>query len=463
MLLVGLSSLDHKLTKDTSFFGLKLWIVILICIVVIILLILVFLCFYCSSRHRPKPSTSNTSSSSNSRAHLTTFRSPIRSNNFHTSTAFSSSSTLDGRLLSSRNNNGLGIEMRIATPEKDLESVGSRYPPHMVSEDMKRRNHCYTLREIESATNGFADQNVIGSGYSGIVYRGVLFDGSRVAVKKLLYDSGKAENFIAQVEAIGWARHKNLVKLLGFCTEGTFRMLVYEYLDNGNLYQWLHGCTRQVSPLSWNIRINIIQAAAKGLAYLHEDVEPKIVHQHIKSTNILLDQQWNPKISDLGVAQVLGPDRTSHATTCSMGMSGYIAPEYASTGVFNEKSDVYSFGILLMEIITGKTPLEYSTETEAEVYLIDWLKSMVAKQNFDHLVDPKMPEMISLKELKRTILIALRCVDPDVKNRPRMGDVIHMFEPCDLLLSDEFCVRHKTCRSNSLKDNEAVAKQGESS
>ncbi|KAI8009777.1 putative receptor-like protein kinase [Camellia lanceoleosa] len=109
--------------------------------------------------------------------------------------------------------------------------------------------------------------------------------------------------------------------------------------------------------------------------------------------------------------------------------------------------------LLRLHILLSKSNLEY---------LIDWLKSMVAKQNFDHLVDPKMPEVISLKELKRIILIALRCVDSDVENRPRMGDVIHMFEPCNLLLNDEFCVRHKTCRFNSLKDNEAIAKQGES-
>ncbi|KAH7854439.1 hypothetical protein Vadar_013846 [Vaccinium darrowii] len=425
----AVATLPHRLTNHTSFFGIKLWITILICILAIILLILVFLSLYFSSCRRRfrKPS----------RTHFTTLKSAISKNPPH-----SSFSPLDRRLLS---RNGREIELGIETPRKqppiagqwptlaDLES-GARYSCRV--SDAKPGYQWYSVGEIEVATNGFADENVIGSGEFGIVYRGVLFDGMRVAVKKLLYDSGKAENFVAQVEAIGYARHRNLVKLLGYSTEGAFRMLVYEYVDNGNLSQWLHGCVRSASPLTWKIRLSIIQAAAKGLAYLHEDIEPKIVHQHIKSSNILLDHQWNPKISDLGVAQVLGSD-WSHIATSPLGMSCYIAPEYAYTGVFDEKTDVYSFGILVMEIITGKTPVEdSSTGSEPQVYLIDWLKSMVAHKNYDKVVDPKIPQMPSLKELKRILLIALRCVDPDVENRPGMGDVIHMLEPRDLLLTD---------------------------
>ncbi|KAI8564881.1 hypothetical protein RHMOL_Rhmol03G0217300 [Rhododendron molle] len=421
---VGAASLPHQLTNRTSFFGIKLWITILICTLLIIVLILVFLSLYFSfcRRRCKKPS----------RIHLTTLKSAISKN------PHSFLSPLDRRLLSQ---NGREIELGIGQQERrngpwptpDLESAASRYSCR--ASDAKLRYQWYTAREIEVATNGFADENVIGSGDFGIVYRGVLFDGMRVAVKKLLHDSGKAENFVAQVEAIGYARHRNLVKLLGYSTEGAFRMLVYEYMDNGNLSQWLHGCIRQLSPLTWKIRMNIIQATAKGLAYLHEDIEPKVVHQHIKSSNILLDHQWNPKISDLGVAQVLGSD-WSHIATSPLGMSCYIAPEYTYTRVFDEKSDVYSFGILLMEIITGKTPVEDSSGTETQVYLIDWLKSMVAEKTYDKVVDPKMPQTPSLKELKRILLIALRCVDPDVEIRPRMGDVIHMLEPRDLLLTD---------------------------
>ncbi|XP_057462313.1 probable serine/threonine-protein kinase At1g01540 [Actinidia eriantha] len=433
----GLSSLDHNLSHHTSFFGIKLWIFIVACILAIAVLVLVLLSLYfIYCRHRKPP-----------RVHINSLRPVISKNS-------GLARSLDKRLLS---RNGAEIELSIETPEKRSELTGLRCGRAVSVRKREKHGYAYALREIEAATNGFADVNVIGSGDFGIVYHGVLFDGTRVAIKKLLYDRCKDENFIAQVEAIGNVRHKNLVKLLGYCTEGAFRMLVYEYVDNGNLSQWLHGCIRQVSPLTWNMRINVIQAVGKGLAYLHEDIEPKIVHQQIKSSNILLDQQWNPKISDIGIAKVLCPE-WSHVATSPMGMSGYIAPEYAYTGVFNEKTDVYSFGILLMEIITGRTPVEGN---ETEVYLIDWLKCMVANQSFDQVVDPKMPEMPSVKELKRIVLVALRCVDPDVENRPRMGDVIHMLEPRDLLLSDESCASHKTSRCNSLKDNQAFAKQVE--
>ncbi|XAR53620.1 Non-specific serine/threonine protein kinase [Bertholletia excelsa] len=320
----------------------------------------------------------------------------------------------------------------------------------------------YSMRKIEAATNRFADENVIGSGDHGIVYRGVVFDGTRVAVKKLLCGSGNGEEFLAQVKAVGGARHRNLVNLLGCCVDGASRILVYEYVDKGNLYDWLHGYIRDVSPPTWAIRMNIIQSVAKCLAYLHEDIEPIMIHGRVKSSNVLLDHQWNPKVSDLGVAQVLGSEWTQ-VKTSSFGMFGYTAPEYAHTGKLDEKTDVYSFGVLLMEIITGKTPLDYYTiGTEEEVSLLDWLKSMVSRQHLDCVLDPREPDPPSMKELKRAVLIALRCVDPDTENRPRMGEVIQMFEPRDLLLSGvrrncffrltninfcEFCVRHRTFHS----------------
>ncbi|GAV85947.1 Pkinase_Tyr domain-containing protein [Cephalotus follicularis] len=278
-------------------------------------------------------------------------------------------------------------------------------------------------------TNGFADESVIGNGDYGVVYRGVLLDNTLVAVKRLLSNSCPAKDFELEVEAIGHARQKNLVKLLGYCMEGAYRMLVYEYVSNGNLHQLLHGCLGQVRPLTWEMRVNIIQGVAKGLAYLHEDIEPKIVHRYLKSSNILMDHQWKPKISDFGLYKLVGPG-WSHRTARAMVTSGYVANEHELT---NEKSDVYSFGILIMEIISGRTPVDHS---QPQVYLIDWLKSMVVSQRIAHVVDPRLREMPFSKELKRIILMALRCVDPDVEHRPKMGDVIHMLEPRDLLLND---------------------------
>ncbi|KAG8085677.1 hypothetical protein GUJ93_ZPchr0010g10952 [Zizania palustris] len=237
--------------------------------------------------------------------------------------------------------------------------------------------HWYTLRELEEATVGFAPEHVVGEGGYGIVYRGVLADGCEVAVKNLLNNRGQAEReFKVEVEAIGRVRHKNLVRLLGYCAEGAHRILVYEYVDNGNLEQWLHGDIGPVSPLSWDTRMDIVLGTAKGITYLHEGLEPKVVHRDIKSSNILLDKRWNPKVSDFGLAKLLGSD------------SNY-------------------------------------------VNLVEWLKNMVSNRDYEAVLDPKLPEKPTSKALKKALLVALRCVDPDSQKRPKMGHVIHMLEVDD--------------------------------
>uniref|UniRef100_A0A0D9VGV9 non-specific serine/threonine protein kinase n=1 Tax=Leersia perrieri TaxID=77586 RepID=A0A0D9VGV9_9ORYZ len=296
--------------------------------------------------------------------------------------------------------------------------------------------HWYTLKELEAATEMFADENVIGEGGYGIVYHGVLENGTEVAVKNLLNNRGQAEKeFKVEVEAIGRVRHKNLVRLLGYCAEGNQRMLVYEYVDNGNLEQWLHGDVGPVSPLSWDSRMKIILGTAKGLMYLHEGLEPKVVHRDVKSSNILLDKHWNAKLSDFGLAKLLGSER-SYVTTRVMGTFGYVAPEYAGTGMLNETSDVYSFGILIMEIISGRVPVDYN-RPPGEVNLVDWLKTMVSTRNSDGVVDPKMPQKPTSRALKKALLVALRCVDPDASKRPKVGHVIHMLEVDDFPYRDE--------------------------
>ncbi|XP_052182389.1 probable receptor-like serine/threonine-protein kinase At4g34500 [Diospyros lotus] len=292
----------------------------------------------------------------------------------------------------------------------------------------------YSLKELEVATRGFSDENVIGEGGYGIVYRGVLQDGSVVAVKNLLNNKGQAEKeFKVEVEAIGKVRHKNLVGLIGYCADGARRSLVYEYVDNGNLEQWLHGDVGPVSPLTWDVRMRIAVGTAKGLAYLHEGLEPKVVHRDVKSSNILLDRKWNAKVSDFGLAKLLGPEK-SYVTTRVMGTFGYVSPEYASTGMLNEWSDVYSFGVLLMELITGKSPVDYS-RAPGEMNLVDWFKGMVANRRGEEMLDPLIRVQPSPRALKRVLLVCLRCVDLDAKKRPKMGQIIHMLE------GDEFPFR----------------------
>ncbi|KAK1438035.1 hypothetical protein QVD17_03836 [Tagetes erecta] len=287
--------------------------------------------------------------------------------------------------------------------------------------------HWFTLRDLEQATRRFSHENVVGEGGYGVVYKGTLINGTEVAVKKLLNNLGQAEKeFRGEVEAIGHVRHKNLVRLLGYCIEGTQRMLVYEYVDNGNLEQWLHGDTRECGVLTWEARMKVLLGIAKALAYLHEAIEPKVVHRDIKSSNILIDHDFNGKLSDFGLAKLLDSGE-SHINTRVMGTFGYVAPEYANTGMLNEKSDIYSFGVLLLEAVTGRDPVDYNRVAN-EVNLVEWLKMMVGNRRAEEVVDPNLDPKPSTHALKRSLLVALRCVDPDSGKRPKMSQIVRMLD-----------------------------------
>ncbi|XP_051152042.1 probable receptor-like protein kinase At2g42960 [Andrographis paniculata] len=287
--------------------------------------------------------------------------------------------------------------------------------------------HWFTLRDLEIATSRFSPEHVIGEGGYGVVYRGKLVNGTEVAVKKLLNNLGQAEKeFRVEVEAIGHVRHKNLVRLLGYCIEGVHRMLVYEYVNNGNLEQWLHGAMRQRGSLTWEARMKVLLGTAKALAYLHESIEPKVVHRDIKSSNILIDNDFNAKVSDFGLAKLLESGE-SHITTRVMGTFGYVAPEYANSGLLNEKSDIYSFGVLLLEAITGRDPVDYGRPPD-EVNVVEWLKMMVANRKAEEVVDPNIEAPPTTRALKCALLIAIRCVDHDSEKRPKMSQVVRMLE-----------------------------------
>ncbi|KAG8502223.1 hypothetical protein CXB51_000066 [Gossypium anomalum] len=299
--------------------------------------------------------------------------------------------------------------------------------------------HWFTLRDLQLATNQFSKDNIIGDGGYGVVYRGNLINGTPVAVKKLLNNPGQADkDFRVEVEAIGHVRHKNLVRLLGYCIEGTQRMLVYEYVNNGNLEQWLRGDMCHKGYLTWDARIKILLGTAKALAYLHEAIEPKVVHRDIKSSNILIDENFDAKISDFGLAKLLG-DGKSHIATRVMGTFGYVAPEYANSGLLNEKSDVYSFGVVLLEAITGRYPVDYG-RPQPEVNMVEWLKMMVQLRRFEEVVDPNIETRPQTSALKRALLAALRCVDTDADKRPKMSQVARMLE------SEEYPVPRKINR-----------------
>nr|GMD36720.1 probable receptor-like protein kinase At2g42960 [Ipomoea batatas] len=345
--------LNAELSKKTSFFGLKLWVIIGICvgvfIVGILCLLSVWVTFQRKSRrkldkysHFQIPNVSkdikidrvavndqpeslfltihDKSSEKNSEkliAHLDRSKSSDGDNIsqcssiYHHERGFSSQSGEEGSSGTVRKqSSSYGLPMAsplIGLPEFSHLGWG----------------HWFTLRDLELATNRFSAENVIGEGGYGVVYKGRLINGTEVAVKKLLNNLGQAEKeFRVEVEAIGHVRHKNLVRLLGYCIEGVHRMLVYEYVNNGNLEQWLHGGMRQHGTLTWEARMKILLGTAKALSYLHEAIEPKVVHRDIKSSNILIDSDFNSKVSDFGLAKLLDSGE-SHITTRVMGTFGY--------------------------------------------------------------------------------------------------------------------------------------------
>ncbi|KAF5752894.1 serine/threonine-protein kinase [Tripterygium wilfordii] len=434
--------MSDQLSKSTSIFGIRLWVVVGVCVGAAIVLFLFLISLWLASKrskkqnsssHGPKiPIVSKEIQEVKIDTNLETQPDPFPEPEQVTGIERQALLLKPGE-ESPMGYHGIQIEIgkdhRISYPGSSGESRGGGDQVAMVVPEVSHLGwgHWYTLRELEEATNGFTAENVIGEGGYGIVYHGVLADSTDVAVKNLLNNRGQAEReFKVEVEAIGRVRHKNLVRLLGYCAEGAHRMLVYEYVNNGNLEQWLHGDVGPCSPLSWEIRMNIILGTAKGLTYLHEGLEPKVVHRDIKSSNILLDKQWNSKVSDFGLAKLLGSE-SNYITTRVMGTFGYVAPEYASTGMLNERSDVYSFGILIMELISGRNPVDYSRPPE-EVNLVDWIKKMVTNRNPDGVLDPKLPEKPTSRALKRALLVALRCVDPNAQKRPKMGHVVHMLE-----------------------------------
>ncbi|KAG2260530.1 hypothetical protein Bca4012_008432 [Brassica carinata] len=469
--------LNTELSKPTSIFGLRLWVVIGILLgsLIVLALFLLSLCLTSRRKNRKPRADSASSAAAVATPPISKEIKEIVPGEIQVDIG----KKTEHRVVFSGGRVSSGESRGTASASETASFSGSGNVGPEVSHLGWGR--WYTLRELEAATNGLCEENVIGEGGYGIVYRGVLNDGTKVAVKNLLNNRGQAEKeFKVEVEVIGRVRHKNLVRLLGYCVEGAYRMLVYDFVDNGNLEQWIHGDVGDVSPLTWDIRINIILGMAKGyvnkisrfhyvisliflrvvyiLMYLHEGLEPKVVHRDIKSSNILLDRQWNAKVSDFGLAKLLGSD-SSYVTTRVMGTFGYVAPEYACTGMLNEKSDIYSFGILIMEIITGRNPVDYS-RPQGETNLVDWMKTMVGNRRSEEVVDPKIAEPPSSKALKRVLLVALRCVDPDANKRPKMGHIIHMLEAEDSLYRDE----RRTTRDHGSRDMQetAASESGES-
>ncbi|KZV58216.1 Kinase [Dorcoceras hygrometricum] len=307
--------------------------------------------------------------------------------------------------------------LRRARSERHMHRFhGGRMVPKMLS-----------LNEIKSATNGFNQDKIIGEGASAVVYEGAIPSYGSVAVKRFNYENG----FDASLSRIpfntefstmvGCLRHKNLVQLQGWCCERNELVLVYEYMANGSLDKILHNRTSLTKFLTWERRLNIILGVASAVKYLHEECVSQIIHRDIKTCNILLDSEFNAKLGDFGLAEVYRHSFRARDATVPAGTMGYLAPEYAFSGVPTVKTDVYSFGVVVLEVATGRRPVD-----EESLAVIDFVWDLWEKGSICKAADPKLMNKFSKVEMERTLVVGLACAHPNCDKRPTMREAARM-------------------------------------
>ncbi|KAL6961086.1 histidine kinase osmosensor, partial [Sarracenia purpurea var. burkii] len=317
---------------------------------------------------------------------------------------------------------GLGsfLHWRQRQNQEIFFDIKDRYHEEVSLGNLRR----FHFRELQVATDNFSSKNILGKGGFGNVYKGYLQDGTAVAVKRLK-DGGATgdRQFQTEVEMISLAVHRNLLRLYGFCMTATERLLVYPYMPNGSVATRL-----KAKPiLDWGTRKRIALGAARGLLYLHEQCDPKIIHRDVKAANILLDEYCEAVVGDFGLAKLLDHE-DSHVTTAVRGTVGHIAPEYLSTGQSSDRTDVFGFGILLLELITGQRALEFGKAANQKGAMLDWVRRIHQEKKLDLLVDKDLKNKYDRIEVEETVQVALLCTQYLPGLRPKMSEVVRMLE-----------------------------------
>ncbi|XP_010918688.2 serine/threonine-protein kinase PCRK1 isoform X2 [Elaeis guineensis] len=295
----------------------------------------------------------------------------------------------------------------------------------------------FTFEELRNATRNFSRSLMIGEGGFGCVYRGTIRSSVEtnarkdVAIKQLSRRGLQGhKEWLTEVHVLGVVEHPNLVKLIGYCAEdderGMQRLLVYEFMPNRSVED--HLSARCAKPLPWAMRLRTALDAARGLTYLHEETDFQIIFRDMKTSNILLDEHWNAKLSDFGLARQGPAEGQSHVSTAVMGTIGYAAPEYIQTGRLTAKSDIWSYGVVLYELITGRRPMDRN-RPRAEQKLLNWVKPYISDiRKFHMIVDPRLEGNYTLKSATKLAAVANRCLIRYPKSRPRMSEVLEMVQ-----------------------------------
>ncbi|KAA8529466.1 hypothetical protein F0562_033735 [Nyssa sinensis] len=295
----------------------------------------------------------------------------------------------------------------------------------------------FTFNDLKWATRNFRPESLLGEGGFGCVFKGWIEEngtapvkpgtGLTVAVKTLNHDGLQGhKEWLAEVNFLGDLIHPNLVKLIGYCIEDDQRLLVYEFMPRGSLENHLF---RRSLPLPWSIRMKIALGAAKGLAFLHEEAERPVIYRDFKTSNILLDADYNAKLSDFGLAKDGPKGDETHVSTRVMGTYGYAAPEYVMTGHLTSRSDVYSFGVVLLEMLTGRRSMD-KNRPNGEHNLVEWARPHLGeRRRFYRLIDPRLEGHFSIKGAQKSAQLAARCLSRDPKARPLMSDVVEALKP----------------------------------
>ncbi|EPS66707.1 hypothetical protein M569_08069 [Genlisea aurea] len=301
-----------------------------------------------------------------------------------------------------------------------------------------------TYDELKTATNNFESSCILGEGGFGRVFKGRLGDGTPVAIKRLSNCGQQGDKeFLVEVEMLSRLHHRNLVKLVGYYTNrDSENLLCYELVPNGSLESWLHGPLGLNCPLDWDTRMKIALDAARGLAYLHEDSQPSVIHRDFKASNILLENNFHAKVSDFGLAKHAPEGRTNYLSTRVMGTFGYVAPEYAMTGHLLVKSDVYSYGVVLLELLTGRKPVDMSRSCGQE-NLVTWARPILTdRDRLDELADHRLKGNYPREDFSRVCTIAAACVAPEASQRPTMGEVVQSLKMVQRAAATEL---HRQC------------------